>query len=160
MSGLSAEASGVLTVDLAALRDNYRKLKSIASGARSAAVIKADAYGTGAPHAVRALTAEDCGTFFVATLGEARIVRATAPDVTIYVLDGLFPDAGPAFADIGARPVLGSIPEIRDWAAFCKTHGQALPAAIHIDTGMNRLGLPPGDVDAAASDTEALGAFE
>lgn len=157
---MSSEASGLLSVDLSALRENYRLLKSMASGAQCAAVIKADAYGTGAPHAVRALAGEDCETFFVATLGEARTVRAAAADVTVYVLDGLFPGTGPAFADIGVRPILGSVPEIREWAGFCKARGQALPAAIHIDTGMNRLGLPPGDVNTAASDADALGAFE
>ena len=156
----SAEASGLLTVDLGALRDNYRQLKAKAGAARCAAVIKADAYGTGAPQVVQALTAEGCDTFFVATLGEARAVRATAADVTVYVLDGLFPEAGPAFAEIGARPVLGSVPEIREWGAFCASRNEALPAAIHIDTGMNRLGLPPADVAEAAAESDALGAFE
>ena len=43
----------------------------------------------------------------------------------------------------GLRPVLGSGEEIGEWAAFCRrTDPRALPAAIHVDTGMNRLGLP------------------
>ncbi len=154
------EDSGLLTIDLSALCDNYRTLRSMARHATCAAVIKADAYGTGAKPAAQALAAEGCGTFFVATLREARVVRAAAPGATGYVLAGLFPDAGAAFLETGARPVLGSIPEIREWAAFCRAHSVRPPAAIHIDTGMNRLGLPPGEVDAVASEADVLAAFE
>lgn len=154
------EARGFLTIDLSALCDNYRLLRSMAEGAVCAAVIKADAYGTGASPAARALAATGCDTFFVATLREARVVRATVAEATIYVLDGLFPHASPSFLETGARPVLGSVSQIREWAGLCRREARRLPAAIHIDTGMNRLGLPPGDVDAVAADADELAAFE
>ncbi|WP_245499681.1 alanine racemase [Tepidamorphus gemmatus] len=135
------EAAGRLTIDLAAITDNWRNLAARARGAETAACVKADAYGLGIDAVVPALTAAGCRTFFVALLAEARRVRAAAPDATIYVLGGFHPHTGPAYVETGARPVLGSLAEISDWAGFCRTAGARLPAAVHIDTGMNRLGL-------------------
>ncbi len=152
-------APALLTIDLDALVANYRALQARAPNAECAAVVKADAYGTGADEAVAALSQAGCRTFFVATLEEARQIRPVAAEADLYVLDGLFPDAAPGFADIGARPVLGSLAEIAEWAAFCRETGTAGPAAIHIDTGMNRLGLRAADVDAIGEDATVLAGF-
>ena len=92
-------------------------------------------------------------------LARARTVRRTAPNADLYVLDGLFPDAAPAFDEIDARPVLGSLLEIQDWADHCARTGEKRPAAIHIDTGMNRLGLRGSDVDILIQG-DLLGSFE
>ncbi|RKH55687.1 alanine racemase, partial [Corallococcus interemptor] len=82
---LSAEANqaaalapygGVLTVDLDAIIANWRKLEKTAVPAECSAVIKADAYGCGAEQVSRALSKAGCKTFFVATIEEARKVRA------------------------------------------------------------------------------------
>lgn len=143
--GEDLEAAGRLTIDLAALADNWRNLAARAEGAETAACVKADAYGLGIDAAVPALAAAGCRTFFVALLTEARRVRAAAPDATIYVLGGFHPHTGPAYVETGARPVLGSLAEIDDWADFCRAAGRRLPAAVHIDTGMNRLGLSRGE---------------
>ena len=152
-------ATSVLTIDLGALRANYRALRDLAAGAECAAVIKANAYGTGSGEAVRALSKDDCKTFFVATFSEAEAVRETAPDATVYVLDGFFAGSGPAFAETRIRPVLSSLPEVRDWAAFCKDKGKPLPAALHVDTGMNRLGLPRSEVEQLQKSPDILNAF-
>src|ERR1700688_2208495 len=85
-----ATATGVLTVDLDAIVANWRKLEKTAVPAECGGVIKADAYGCGAGPVARALGAAGCKTFYVATLDEARAVRAAAPPATIYVLDGFF----------------------------------------------------------------------
>jgi len=137
----TATASGVLTVDLDAIVANWRKLEKTAVPAECAAVIKADAYGCGADPVARALAAAGCKTFFVATLDEARAVRAAAPPATIYVLDGFFQNSGDACARIDAKPVIGDLNELAEWDVFCRRSGWAGGAAIHIDTGMNRLGL-------------------
>lgn len=134
-------AGGLLEINLAALASNWRSLRDHAGGAQAAAVVKADAYGTGIEQAVPALAQAGCRTFFVAHLSEAIRVRAVAPDAVIYVLNGLFPGTGPTYAQFGLRPVLGSFEEIEDWAAFSRSQNCELPAAIHVDTGMNRLGL-------------------
>ena len=109
--------------------------------AECAAVIKADAYGCGLDRVARALDGAGCKTFFVATLDEARAARAALPAAAIYVLDGFFQNCGDAFAKIDARPVIGDLNELAEWDVFCRRSGWAGGAAIHIDTGMNRLGL-------------------
>jgi alanine racemase len=134
-------AGGLLHIDLDALAANWRSLRDRSGDAETAAVIKADAYGIGIEKAAPALARAGCRTFFVAHPGEAIRVRNVAPQATIYVLNGLFPGASPTYAEFSLRPVLGSLEEIEEWAAFCRSHGR-LPAAIHVDTGMNRLGLP------------------
>ena len=138
---IPASAPGVLVVDLDALVRNYAKLREIAAPAECAAVVKGDGYGLGAGQVGAALFAAGCRTFFVATLAEAIGLRATLPEPAIYALDGLFPGAAAEFAALRLQPVLGSIEEIEEWAAFCRDRQLRLPAAIHIDTGMNRLGL-------------------
>lgn len=152
-------APALLTIDLGALTDNYRTLAAHAPSAECAAVVKADAYGIGAAQAIPALAVAGCRTFFVATVGEAKAARRCAPDADIYVLDGLFPGAAAPYGDDALRPVLGGIEEIREWAEFCRNTGKSLPAAIHIDTGMNRLGLRAEDVETLAQDPALLETF-
>ena len=84
------QATGVAVVRLGAIRRNYRKLRELAALAETAAVVKANAYGLGAAAVVPALESEGCRTAFVATLGEARALRALSK-ATIYVLNGLLP---------------------------------------------------------------------
>ncbi len=152
-------AGGVLQIDLDALVANWRRLRDRAGGAEAAAVVKADAYGIGIEQAVPALSRSGCTTFFVAHLSEAVRTRAVAPDARIYVLNGLFSGTGPIYAEFALRPVLGSFEEIDEWAAFCRAQGRKLPAAIHVDTGMNRLGLTVGE-GLTLKDLAALKDFE
>jgi alanine racemase len=137
-----ADATGVLTVDLDAIVANWRKLEKTAVPAECAGVIKADAYGCGAVPVAKALAAAGCKTFFVATLDEARAVRAAVPSsAAVYVLNGFFQNCGEAYAKIDVQPVIGDLNELAEWDVFCRRSGWAGGAAIHIDTGMNRLGL-------------------
>jgi alanine racemase len=137
-----ATANGVLTVDLDAVVANWRRLEKTAVPAECAGVIKADAYGCGTAPVARALAGAGCKTFFVATLDEARAARAVLPSAAaIYVLSGFFQNTGEAFAKIDARPVIGDLNELAEWDVFCRRSGWAGGAAIHIDTGMNRLGM-------------------
>jgi alanine racemase len=134
-------AGGILHVDLDALAANWRSLRDRAGGAEAAAVVKADAYGTGIEQAVPALLRAGCRTFFVAHVGEAIRTRAAAAEATIYVLNGFLTGTGPTYARFNLRPVLGSPEEIAEWAAFCRAENVKHKAAVHVDTGMNRLGL-------------------
>ena len=140
------EAGALLTIDLDALAFNWRLLRDRAGGADCAAVVKANAYGIGIEMAVPRLLAAGCRTFYVAHLAEARRVRALTGEAVIYVLNGFLADTGPVYAAHGLRPVLGSREEIAEWGEYAAAHPDAPPAAIHIDTGMNRLGLPPEEV--------------
>jgi alanine racemase len=139
------EAGGVLTVDLSAIAANWQVLRSRASKARCSAVVKADGYGLGLEQVSRALAAAGCDTFFVAVLEEARRLRAALPTASIYVLDGLNPGTAAEFRTLRVQPVLGSLGELDEWNAFAKDAGERLPAAIHVDTGMARLGLAPSE---------------
>jgi alanine racemase len=136
-----ATATGVLTIDLDAIVANWRKLEKAAVPAECAGVIKANAYGCGVEPVARALAGAGCKTFFVATLDEARAARAAVPQATIYALDGFFQNCGEAFARIDCKPVIGDLNELAEWDVFCRRSGWAGGVAIHIDTGMNRLGL-------------------
>ena len=142
--------TAVLTIDLDALAANYRKLRERAGTAECAAVVKADAYGLGMAKAAPALWRAGCRTFFVATLAEAQALRNLLPEAVIYVFAGLMPGTAEAFRSSSLRPVLNSPDEIKEWAAYCESIGEKLPCAVHIDSGMNRLGLSPAEVDAAA----------
>lgn len=136
--------AATLTIDLAALRANWRQLADKIAPAECAAVVKADGYGCGLERVVDALLAEGCRTFFVARLSEGFRARSVAANAAIYVLDGLPPGAAEELRSARLRPALGSLPEIREWAA-----AGGGPAALHFDTGMNRLGLAIDDAKAA-----------
>ncbi len=135
------ETGGILTVDLDAIVANWRNLAERVSPADCAAVVKADAYGCGLRQVAAALAKGGCETFFVAHIHEARIVRASAPDAVIYVLNGFPPGGASYFATSRLRPVIGSLAELVEWDAFCSVHGWTEGAAFHFDTGMSRLGL-------------------
>ncbi len=140
--------TGILTIDLDAIVANWNKLKSQGVPAECAAVVKADAYGCGIKPVTRALWKAGCRTFFVATLDEARAVRDVARTAVIYVLDGFFPNSGPTFAEIDCRPVIGDATEFAEWEALRRITGRQGAAAIHIDTGMNRLGFSIAEAEA------------
>ncbi|HEX2363855.1 MAG TPA: alanine racemase [Bradyrhizobium sp.] len=136
-----ATYNGILTVDLDAIVANWRKLEKTAVPAECAGVVKADAYGCGVEQVSKALAAAGCKTFFVATLDEARQLRAALPQATIYTLNGFFQNTGDSYARIDCKPVIGDLNELAEWDVFCRRSGWSGGAAIHIDTGMNRLGL-------------------
>jgi alanine racemase len=136
-----ASAPGILTIDLDAIIANWRKLEKTAVPAECAGVVKANAYGCGAEQVSRALAKAGCKTFFVANLEEARIVREAVPSAALYALGGFFQNTGEAYAKIDCKPVIGDLNELAEWDVFCRRSGWSGGAAIHIDTGMNRLGL-------------------
>jgi alanine racemase len=143
------ETGGILTIDLAALAANWKSLGSRASPAECAAVVKADAYGCGIEPVSAMLARSGCRTFFVAHLSEARRVRAVSTGA-IYVLNGIVPGSAATFADVNARPVIGNMAELAEWDAFLATSGWDGGAALHFDTGMNRLGFSVDEATALA----------
>jgi alanine racemase len=135
------EAGGILTIDLAAIEANWKKLAGTTIPVECAAVVKADAYGCGLDPVTHKLAKAGCRTFFVADVGEGRRVRAIAPEAVIYVLNGLMPGSAQSFAADNLRPVINSTTELAEWDAFIATKGWRGGAALHVDTGMNRLGI-------------------
>jgi alanine racemase len=132
-----------LTVRLGAIAENYKAFRRLAGPAAVAGMVKADAYGLGAEFGAPALAAAGCDTFFVARLEEAVALRRALRDgPRIFVLDGAPSDAVPALIARQLTPVLNSLAEIAGWNAAAAASHRSLDAAIHIDTGLNRLGLP------------------
>ncbi len=150
MADTNAEYGATLTIDLTAIADNWHLLAKRVPGATCGAVVKANAYGCGIEEVVPALFSAGCQTFFVAHLSEARRTRTVAPDAIIYVLNGLLPGTATAYRAIGARPVLGSPDEISEWAST----GHRGACAVHVDTGMNRLGLSMEDLTGLRKTTD------
>jgi alanine racemase len=130
-----------LTVDLGALVRNWQAIDRVSANALTAAVVKADGYGTGISAASKAFFAAGARFFFVATPDEALSVRAALPESYIFVLDGLFPGAAPLYVGERLMPVINSLPMLEEWLVACLGRNEALPAALHFDTGMNRLGF-------------------
>ena len=154
-----AGETAILTIDLGALAANYRRLRELAAPAECAAVVKADAYGLGMAEAAPTLWRQGCRTFFVATPDEACALRKLLPQAVIYVLAGLMPGTAEMFRKLDLRPVLNSAEEIGEWASYSASVGEALPCAVHIDSGMNRLGLSAAEVDSVAAARDLWSAF-
>jgi alanine racemase len=152
MSGTMANATGSITVDLSRIADNWRALAGKVKPARCAAVVKADAYGLGAERVIPALARAGCEVFFIATPDEADAARRMAPDADIFALDGLVGNSAAAFARLSVKPILSTLDDIVAWSALCRARGEKLPAGIHIDTGLHRLGLPVRDVRRLAAE--------
>jgi alanine racemase len=136
-------APGRLRIDLAALADNWRDLARRAAPGRCAAVIKANAYGIGVSEAAPALWAAGARVFFVAHFSEGIAARRVLPaEAAIYVLNGLENVAEPAdYVEHRLAPAIGGEEELKRWSAFAARRGETSPCAIHLDTGMNRLGF-------------------
>lgn len=155
-------AGGILTVDLSALKDNYRRLVRQGGGTPVAAVVKADAYGLGAERAAPALWEAGARVFFTALPDEALALRPLLPaEAAIYVLGGLFgAGAERDYLEAGIAPVLNSLGELERWHKLAEAEGRALPACLHVDTGMGRLGLPEDEVAILAAEPERLAGVE
>lgn len=149
----------VLEVDLGAVVANWRDLV-VRVGGDVAGVVKADAYGLGAVQVAGALFGAGCRHFFVAHVNEAVAIREVVPGAMLAVLNGLWPGTEHLYVRHGLRPVLGSLGEIEAWSAAAQHLGRDLPALLHVDTGMNRLGLSIGEVEVLAEEEGRLDGIE
>lgn len=148
-------AGAVLEIDLAAIAENWRRLSArLGAGVSTAAVVKADAYGLGMAAVAPALAAAGCRLFFAATLDEGLALRRLLREAEIAVLNGLLPGTGGEFRAARLVPVLNDLAQIAAWRADAGT--RALPAMLHVDTGMSRLGLPPAELARLAAAPEQL----
>ena len=133
--------TGVLSIDLGAIAQNWRDLDSMTES-ETAAVVKANAYGLGAPSVARALARAGARTFFVAVAEEGAALRAAlGRGPTIYVFSGHMPGDAALIRDASLTPILNSIDQML-------RHVEALagrPFGIQLDTGMNRLGMEPAE---------------
>jgi len=146
----------ILTIDLGAVVENWLLLQRAAAPAEAAAAVKADGYGLGMARVAPALAAAGARTFFVATAREGAALRALLPAPDIYVLNGVAASGADAMHEHRLRPCLCSLDQLATW----RMRGKGRPAALHIDTGINRLGLAPDDVARLAGDRSPLEGIE
>ncbi|MEM9280018.1 MAG: alanine racemase, partial [Pseudomonadota bacterium] len=141
-----------LTIKLPALAQNWQLLREKSGEAEASAVVKANAYGLGIEQIVPVLVDAGCKTFFVAMVEEGVRVRAAAPDARVFVLNGIFRDTIETAIEHGLSPVLSSMDQIAMWVSA----GGGKPCAIHLDTGMNRLGLSLEEAEKLAGNASLL----
>lgn len=144
----------ILTVDLKAIQQNYNYLKSICKS-EVAVAVKADSYGLGAANIVPALenvgySKAGCSKFFVATIEEGIKLR-TITKASIYVLGGFFENEISDLKHYNLTPIINTPGQFELWAH------QNLPCAIHIDTGMNRLGMNISDFEKIENQIKSSG---
>jgi len=152
-----AAAGAILTIDLGAVRENYRRLRAQLGGVRCAGVVKADAYGLGASQVAAALVGEGCDVFFVAYLAEGIALRGSlGRGAAIFVLNGIPPGAEPEAVAADLCAVVNSPEQLAAWRAAARRAGRKLPAAIQVDSGMSRLGMTPRDVERVGADPQAF----
>ncbi len=149
-----------LTIDLDAIAANWRQLEA-QHGQPIAAIVKADAYGLGAARIAPRLYAEGARHFFVAYPQEGAALRPLLPsDAIIAILNGFFPGHAEAYLAQRLTPVLGNLEELAAYAACAAARGHRLPAMIHVDTGMNRLGLTAEDTAILQANPASLASLD
>ncbi len=150
----------IVEINLDALAENFRFLQKIAGNRPVLPVVKANAYGCGAVAVTERLIREGARDFFVATLTEAISLRKAFSQIGIYVFEGVSRETALIFQQFSLRPVLNSLQDITEYGAFCEANANPAPAAIHFDTGMNRLGLSARDTEILLADPAKLRAVK
>ena len=132
-----------LIIDNQALAGNWQALDRMSGTARAGAAVKADCYGLGVDRCVPALWEAGCRDFFVAHWSEVPGVIAHVPANRVAVLHGPQTPEDAAFArETGVRPVLDSLRQARLWG-----EAGGGPCDLMIDSGINRLGIAPDELD-------------
>jgi len=139
-----AHAGAVLSVDLDAIRTNFRELVLRLGNAECGAVVKANSYGMGTEQVAPVLWNAGCREFFVAHIEEGLRLRAILAEARIHILNGMYQGAEETYREHHMIPVIGSLQEAAVWKAFCGEN--PLPCDLHVDTGMLRLGLSPAEM--------------
>ena len=140
-----------LVVDLGVLTENYRALAST-TAAEVAGVVKANGYGLGVSSVARTLRAAGCRTFFTAFCHEAVELRGILGDVDIYVLMPRVGDEAHHLHEHRLIPCLFDLDGVDRWIGSVPAQASPAPAALHVETGIHRLGLGGGELDALLAD--------
>lgn len=157
MQQAAGRAGAILTIDLGAVRHNYRLLRSKLVSAQCGAAVKADSYGLGATRISEVLFEEGCRHFFVAHLEEAIALRPHLPEsADIYVMHGSPVGYEAEFLEHSCIPVLNSCQQILAWRDLAQQKQRLLPAIIQLDTGMSRMGMSQTEVQAWMADPDFI----
>ena len=144
-------AAARMRVDLAALADNYRAIAS-STAAEVAGVVKADGYGLGVSGLAPTLYAAGCRTFFTAFGHEAVELRRMLGDVEIFVLMPRAGDEAHVLHEHRLIPCLFDLEGVDRWIGSVPARGAPARAALHVETGIHRLGLGSEELDTLLGD--------
>jgi len=139
----------VAEIDLAALRYNYHQVTKLSDNSRKLlAIVKANAYGHGAVRISREL--EKCGVDFlgVAMCEEAAELRIAGIKSSILVMGGIYQGQENDVFKHDLIPVIFNIESARRLNAHASQNGIKIKVHVKLDTGMGRVGILPGDVEA------------
>lgn len=155
--------NSIITIDLKAVQANYTMLDSITEHACvTACSIKANAYGLGAEQVAKSLWLSGARTFFVATIDEAIALRAILNEAYILMLHGYQDEkeSQELYVKLNIIPVLNSLLQIKNYEQLARTTEKKLPAVLHFDTGMNRLGLGSDETQILLQNPDKLSALD
>ncbi|MDD3182761.1 MAG: alanine racemase [Alphaproteobacteria bacterium] len=154
------QTSPYALINLSRIAANYCFLCDNASPTEVGAAVKANAYGLGMEEVAQTLFDAGCRTFFTAHFEEALALREIIHYAVITPLHGVDPGSFEEAAEKNITPMLNHLTAIKAWASFAREKEMHLPAMIHLDTGMNRLGLPSSEQGALAQNPELLDGIE
>ncbi|WP_341756639.1 MULTISPECIES: alanine racemase [unclassified Candidatus Tisiphia] len=150
-----------LEIDLAKIRTNYRIISEICKNSEVAAVVKANSYGLGADNIAPALQLENCQNFFVNSVNEGIALRKVLGSKSnIFVFHGVFYNDVEEFSNSNLIPVLNNLQQVAIWQKLAAVKQQLLRCTIHIDTGMNRLGMSDIEIQRIIDNPDLLAGLE
>ena len=158
--GSAGHWGATLEIDLDAVAANWRDLAARAAPAICSAVVKADGYGLGAVPIAKRLLGDGVRLFFVAHVSEAMALRPHLPGARIAVLNGLAAGGVDEHIAHDFLAVLNRREDAEIWRLASRQARRKLPAIVHVDTGMNRLGMSADDAIALAHDADWRGSVE
>ncbi len=154
---MTAPRAAHLNFDFDALQHNLQRVRELAPDSSVMPVIKANAYGHGMLAVARALESAD--GFAVAQLAEAIHLRQHGIDKPITVFQG-FRDPSQLEAMVAFRlwPAISQIwqLELLEASQAMQSKAAGLNVWLKVNTGMGRLGLLPGQVEAAWQRIQSL----
>ena len=145
-------------VDLARIAANYAAVRSACpQDFELMAVVKANAYGHGALRVAQALAAAGCARFGVSSLDEGADLRKGGLAGEIFVLSGVLPHEADEAARLELTPMLHSREAYEAWRAAAERSAKKLPCHLHVETGMNRLGMGVDEAESLAREVAGDG---
>ncbi|MDA8313286.1 MAG: alanine racemase [Actinomycetota bacterium] len=132
-------------VDLDALAHNVAVLARRAAPAALCAVVKADAYGHGAPQVARTAVESGAAALAVALVDEGLELRAHGIDAPVLVLSEAVPAAAELLVRTGLGATVASRGGVEAIAAAARRVGTRGSVQVEVDTGMHRGGVSPAD---------------
>lgn len=144
-------------IDLGALRQNYRSIKScIRGGARLCAVVKADAYGHGAVECAKVAVGEGADYLAVATIGEAVELREAGFTEPILLLGLILPEEAEPVVRYGITQAVCELPLAEALSAEAGRQGKRARVHLKVETGMGRIGARPENIAGLAAEIAKL----